>query len=76
MLGGAGDDVLIGGPGQDVLDGGTGGNVTIQVATANSAHTDVLSPLMESSFAATATTHGVSPPADAQATPLLAQPHV
>ena len=76
LLGGLGDDVLIGGSAADVLDGGPGDNVVIQDGTAPCPHTDVLSPLMESSFAATATTHGVSPLTDAHATPLLAQPHV
>jgi Ca2+-binding RTX toxin-like protein len=77
LLGGAGDDVLIGGPGQDVLDGGTGGNVTIQVATANSAQIGVLSQLMESSFAATATQHGLTSLAGPQTShsALLAHPH-
>jgi Ca2+-binding RTX toxin-like protein len=76
LLGGLGDDVLIGGPAPDVLDGGPGNNVVIQDGTAPSPLIGLMSPPMESSFAATATTHGASPLADAHAIPLLAQPHV
>jgi Ca2+-binding RTX toxin-like protein len=75
LTGGAGDDVLIGGPGADILDGGTGDNTLIPDATF-APHIGILSPLMESGFATTAATHGVSPPAEPHATPLLAHPHV
>jgi Ca2+-binding RTX toxin-like protein len=77
LLGGAGDDVLIGGAGNDFLDGGSGGNVVIQIARANSAQIGVLSQLMESSFAATATQHGLTSLAGphATSTALLAHPH-
>jgi Ca2+-binding RTX toxin-like protein len=61
LTGGSGDDILIGGGGLDVLDGGTGNNILIpSFAMAHS----VLSPLMGSSFAATAPSHGVSPLAE------------
>ena len=77
LIGGAGDDVLIGGPGQDILDGGTGDNILIQDGGAFAAQTGVLSQLMQSSFAATAATHGVTPLAAPQTSfsALLAHPH-
>lgn len=77
LLGGAGDDVLIGGGGQDVLDGGSGDNILLNAA-AMSAPIGALSQLMESSFATTATTHGVPPLAGPHTSPtaLLAHPHV
>ena len=75
LTGGAGNDVLIGGPGADILDGGTGDNTLIPDATF-APPIGTLSQLMESSFATTAATHGVSPPTEPLATPLLAHPHV
>ncbi|HEY3622125.1 MAG TPA: hypothetical protein VGL12_06960 [Roseiarcus sp.] len=77
LLGGPGDDVLIGGGGQDVLDGGSGDNILLNAA-AMSAPIGALSQLMESSFATTATTHGVPPLAGPHTSPtaLLAHPHV
>ena len=57
LTGGSGNDILFGGGGLDILDGGTGNNVLVpSFAMAHSA----LSPLLESSFAATTPTHGVS----------------
>jgi Ca2+-binding RTX toxin-like protein len=76
LLGGAGDDVLIGGPGADILDGGTGDNVLIPDATF-APQVGMLSQLMESSFAATTTQHGLTASSDphATSTALLAHPH-
>jgi Ca2+-binding RTX toxin-like protein len=76
LLGGAGDDTLIGGPGLDVLDGGTGNNVLIQ-DVAFAPQVGMLLHLMPSSFATTATTHGVTSLAGPQTSPsaLLAHPH-
>jgi Ca2+-binding RTX toxin-like protein len=79
LTGGLGDDVLLGGPGQDVLDGGPGDNILIQDnAVALKASLGLLSQLTPSSFATTATTHGVAgltSPHTSQPT-LLAHPHV
>jgi Ca2+-binding RTX toxin-like protein len=52
LLGGAGDDILLGGGGLNVLDGGSGDNILINAIMAQNK-----APLMESSFAATATGH-------------------
>jgi Ca2+-binding RTX toxin-like protein len=73
LLGGAGDDVLIGGGGSDNLDGGSGNNVVINAVMAKNA----FSHLMESSFATTTSTHGLSALSDphAGAAGVLAHPH-
>jgi Ca2+-binding RTX toxin-like protein len=78
LTGGLGDDVLIGGPGNDVLDGGPGDNILIQdSAVALNAPAAMEWHFPESSFATTASTHGIasltSPPTT-QPT-LLAHPH-
>jgi Ca2+-binding RTX toxin-like protein len=71
LTGGSGDDILIGGGGLDVLNGGAGNNILIpSFAMAHS----TLSSLMESSFAATSPTHGVSPLGEASLA-LLGSPH-
>jgi Ca2+-binding RTX toxin-like protein len=73
LTGGAGDDILLGGGGMNVLDGGSGSNILINAAIADS----LLSPTMQSSFATTATPHGVSALAESRSSQaaLLAHPH-
>jgi Ca2+-binding RTX toxin-like protein len=68
LLGGAGDDILLGGGGLNVLDGGSGDNILINAIMAQNK-----APLMESSFAATATDH--SSLGFVVSTPILAHSH-
>jgi Ca2+-binding RTX toxin-like protein len=74
LTGGAGNDVLIGNSGSDVLDGGSGDNI-VQNGPTPSAAIGLLSPLMPSSFVATAETHQLSPRVDPHTRHLLAHPH-
>jgi Ca2+-binding RTX toxin-like protein len=73
LLGGAGDDILLGGGGLNVLDGGTGNNILINAIIAH----NLLSPMTQSGFATTTTTHGGTALAEALSSPaaLLAHPH-
>ena len=75
LIGGAGNDDLFGNSGHDVFDGGTGENIVHRDGPASSRAIGLLSPLMPSSFVATAETHQLSPRVDPHTRHLLAHPH-